>query len=85
MIPGTNLCNEGWTTEYVGQISATRTASNHFRSEFVCMDDDPEMSSHSRPDYDNGALFYPAQVICGSLPCTPYVANKDLLCVVCSR
>ena len=85
MIPGTNLCNEGWTTEYVGQISATRTHNDHHRTEFVCMGDDPEMTAYSSPDFDRGALFYPAQVICGSLPCIPYVEDKDLLCVVCSH
>ena len=85
MMPGTNLCDEGWTTEYVGQINADVTRSTHHRTEFVCVDDDAEYSSRSSPDDENGALFYPAQVICGSLPCIPYVQDKDLLCVVCSR
>ena len=85
MMPGTNLCNEGWTTEYVGQISTARTHDSYHRTEFICMDDDAEKSLYSSPDNDNGAIFVPAQVICGSLPCTPYVEDKDLLCVVCSR
>ena len=86
MMPGTNLCDEGWTTEYVGQISATSsTHETHLRTEFVCMDDDPEITTHSSPDNDQGVLFYTAQVICGSLPCTLYVEDEDLLCVVCSR
>ena len=86
MMPGTNLCDEGWTTEYVGQISAeSSTYTSHYRTEFVCLDDNAEITTHSSPDADNGAMFYPVQVICGSLPCTPYVENKDLLCVVCSR
>ena len=84
MIPGANLCNAGWSTEYAGQIAATRTNDNHHRTEFVYMDDDAEMTQYSSPDQENGVLFYPTQVICGSLPCIPYVEDKDLLCVVCS-
>ena len=85
MIPGTNVCHEGWTTEYIGQVSTTRTHDDHYRTEFVCMDDDAEMTANSSPDNHNGVLFYPTQVICGSLPCIPYVEDNDLLCVVCSR
>ena len=85
MMPGTNLCNEGWSTEYVGQISAERVDGGHYRSEFICVDEDAEISDYSSPDRDDGVTFYPAQVVCGSLPCIPYVADKDLLCVVCTR
>ena len=86
MMPGTNLCDQGWTTKYVGHISSTKSVNNgHYRTEFVCTDDDAEMTAYSSPDEDLGVLFYPTQVICGSVPCIPYVADKDLLCVVCTR
>ena len=85
MIPGTNLCKEGWTTEYVGQIAAERSESGRYRSEFVCVDDEAEMTPYSSPDNEDGLKFYPTQTRCGSLPCLPYADNKDLLCVVCSR
>ena len=85
MMPGTNLCNEGWTTEYVGYIAAERTHESHYRTEFICLDDDVEPTTHSSPGADHGAVLYPAQAICGSLPCLPYVEGKDVLCVVCSR
>ena len=84
MMPGTNLCNEGWTTEYVGYIAAERIDNSHYRSEFICVDDDPETTAYSSPDNDGGTMLYPAQTICGSLPCIPYVDSKDLLCAVCS-
>ena len=86
MMPGTNLCDEGWTTEYVGYISSEKGGNaNHHRSEFICVDDDAEPTPNSSPDDDDGILLIPAQTICGSLPCLPYVDSKDLLCVVCSR
>ena len=85
MMPGTNLCDEGWTTEYVGYIAAERDHTAHHRSEFICVDDDAEPSDRSNPIDQNGVLLQPTQTICGSLPCLPYVKNKDLLCVVCSR
>ena len=85
MMPGTNLCKEGWTTEYVGYVASARTYESRHPHEFVCMDEDVEPTSHSKPELDGGAIFYPAQTICGYLPCLPYVEGKDLLCVVCSR
>ena len=85
MMPGTNLCDEGWSMEYVGYIAAQRTLDNRFRTEFQCIDEDAETTNYTNGGNNRGALFYPAQAICGSLPCLPYVDNKDLLCVVCSR
>ena len=85
MMPGTNLCDEGWTTEYVGYIAAARIAEDRHRSEFICIDEDVEPTTNSGTDLEGGAILYPAQTVCGSLPCLPYVDSKDLLCVVCSR
>ena len=85
MMPGTNLCDEGWSTEYVGQISTERTHHTHQRSEFICVDNEAEPTPLSSLDNDDGILLNPAQTICGSLPCPPFVEDKDLLCVVCSR
>ena len=84
-MPGTNVCDEGWTTEYVGYVCTQGIYSGRHRSEFICVDEDPEVTSHSSPDQDNGAILYVVQTVCGSLPCIPYAADRDLLCVVCSR
>ena len=83
MMPGKDICDEGWTREYSGYISAER--SDHYRTDFVCMDDDAEPSFISSPENEDGVLLYPAQTICGSLPCQPYAQDMDLLCVVCTR
>ncbi len=33
----------------------------------------------------NGNLLYPTEAECGSLPCGPYVQDRELTCVVCAR
>ena len=85
MMPGTNLCDEGWSTEYVGYVASARTFDGRYRNEFECVDEDVEASNYTTSENEGGAILYPAQTICGSLPCLPYIDNKDLLCVVCSR
>ena len=72
MMPGTNVCDEGWTTEYVGIVNSPSVNSNRLRSEYMCMDEDPEETSHSSADQDAGMLLYVVQTVCGSLPCVPY-------------
>ena len=84
MIPGTNKCSEGWTTEYVGQIASENSDTSNKRSEFICLDENPEVTQNSSPDKDHGVVLHAAQTICGSLPCLPYIEDRDLLCVVCS-
>ena len=79
--PGSDVCPTGWITEYSGWLAAA--ASSIYRSEFVCIDRFAE--NGGSPADHNGALFYPAQAVCGSLPCAPYQNNKDLSCAVCSK
>ena len=82
MIPARNQCDPGWTTEYTGYLSAEY--HGHQRTEFVCVDGEAEPIDNSIGD-QNGALFYPAIAKCGSLPCLPYIENRELLCAVCTR
>ena len=83
MIPGRNICQPGWITEYIGYLAAQRYTQT--RSEFVCMDENAEPHPQSRPNDENGVLFHPAITRCGSFPCLPYVNDKILLCAVCTR
>ena len=88
MIPATNQCLSGWTTEYAGFLVASN-AVNQKRTEFVCLDGHFEHTLHSDSS-DNKAegkasRFVQAEAKCGALPCRPYINNADLLCVVCSR
>ena len=82
MIPARNQCELGWTTEYTGYLSAAY--SGHQRTEFVCMDGEAEPLPNSITSHD-GTLFYPVIGKCGSLPCLPYINDRELLCAVCTR
>ena len=79
--PGSDVCPSGWITEYAGWLASSHT--NHQRAEFVCVDRYAENGGLS--DSQNGALFYPTQTRCGSLPCDPYENARDLSCAVCSK
>ncbi|XP_035672335.1 collagen alpha-3(IV) chain-like [Branchiostoma floridae] len=81
MIPARQTCPGGWTREYGGYLM---TASHgHSRTEFVCMDGEPEALPGGEGNED-GALFYVVEARCGSLPCPPYVEGRELTCVVCT-
>ncbi len=81
MIPGTQTCPLGWTLEYAGYLM-----SSHYtqvRSEFICVDRQPEGVGTSTAAA--GALLYPTEAECGTLPCGPYVQDRELTCAVCIR
>ncbi|KAJ8021324.1 Short-chain collagen C4 [Holothuria leucospilota] len=87
VVPARNECpGSGWTKEFSGYLVAAHY--NHQRSEFVCMDKNPEVIPRSAHDA-NGALFYVAEGRCGAsgsgLPCGPYVNGYELTCAVCTR
>ena len=83
MIPGTNVCTEGWRLQYSGFLMAGRDI-HAAASEYVCVDSRLENSARGNED-ENGVLFYYTITHCGSLPCTPYVNNKVVTCAVCSK
>eukprot|EP00058_Branchiostoma_floridae_P013324 XP_002598812.1 hypothetical protein BRAFLDRAFT_74511 [Branchiostoma floridae] len=82
MIPARLSCPSGWTREYKGYLMAERY--DHNRSEFVCMDGEPETRPGGQGSV-NGALFYPVEANCGALPCPNYVQGRELTCVVCTK
>jgi len=83
MIPARNRCYSGMHTEYVGFLMSGE--SGHIgRTEFVCMDGQPESDPASFPN-ENGALFYNVEGVCGSLPCPPYAPHRDITCAVCTK
>ena len=69
MMPARNDCPSGWTEEYHGYLMTAAHAFMH-SAEFVCVDGNPEYVLGSRED-KNGALLYPVEGVCGSLPCLP--------------
>eukprot|EP00058_Branchiostoma_floridae_P013322 XP_002598810.1 hypothetical protein BRAFLDRAFT_74513 [Branchiostoma floridae] len=82
MIPARLSCPSGWTPEYKGYVMTE--SLSHYRSEFVCMDGEPETRPGGHVN-ENGALFYPVEARCGSLPCPNYVQGRELTCVVCTK
>ncbi|KAI8502711.1 hypothetical protein Bbelb_194130 [Branchiostoma belcheri] len=83
MIPARNTCPAGWTEEYHGYLMS----EYHIHSgskEFVCVDEQPEVMPGGQANQD-GALFYPVEARCGSLPCPNYEEGRELTCVVCTK
>ncbi|XP_076448958.1 short-chain collagen C4-like [Babylonia areolata] len=83
MIPATRTCPTGWTTQYTGYLTSGYFGHKS-ASEYVCLDKDLENASSGHLN-QNGKFFYFTVTRCGSLPCPPYVNNKVVLCVVCSK
>eukprot|EP00058_Branchiostoma_floridae_P004808 XP_002590296.1 hypothetical protein BRAFLDRAFT_76549 [Branchiostoma floridae] len=84
MIPARNTCPTGWTQEYDGYLMAGHY-SHAGAKEYVCVDEQPEVVLGDQVIH-NGALFYPVEARCGSLPCpNNYVEGRELTCVVCTK
>jgi len=83
MIPARNQCYNGWNTEYTGYLMSGNV-SHKGRTEFVCMDGQPESDPSGYRD-ENGAVFYSVEGVCGSLPCPPYVPRREITCAVCTK
>ena len=82
MVPGTYICPQNWTREYYGWLMAERYT--HHRSTFECIDASRETVAGGGAN-QNSALFYHVEPRCGSLPCPPYVPEKEMTCAVCTR
>ncbi|XP_068731435.1 short-chain collagen C4-like [Montipora capricornis] len=83
MIAARNDCPSGWTDQYHGYLMTERFDHKH-SSDFICVDGDPEYVPGSHASKD-GALLYPVEGVCGSLPCLPYVSGRELTCAVCTK
>ena len=86
MIPGKTSCPVSWTTEYVGYLMSA--AQDHdLPTTYECVDKDPE----SVPGLDSygwnsgSAIFIHVEASCNGMACPPYVAGRELTCVVCTR
>ncbi|PVD18682.1 hypothetical protein C0Q70_21232 [Pomacea canaliculata] len=83
MIPGTNVCPNGWTLEYSGYLMAGRD-DHPASTEYICVDKKQDARYGSNAN-NNGKVYHYTVGICGSLPCPPYVQGKvvtqDTRCV----
>lgn len=86
MIPGRTQCYPGWSLEYSGYLVSGRVESDHdpAATNYACLDNRPETILGDASN-DNGKLMVLVEGVCGSLKCPPYVANREIACVVCTK
>ncbi|KAJ8319153.1 hypothetical protein KUTeg_004244 [Tegillarca granosa] len=84
MIPAKKSCMDGWHKEYRGYLMAGYHSYSNGATEYICVDANPD-KVHGGGSDQNGRILYPVEARCGSLKCPPYVNNRELTCVVCSR
>ena len=85
MVPARTQCPDGWTTEYAGYIISEVSGHQRHRSNYICLDEAPEVAVGGVSLNRNQAVIYPVEVECGSLPCSVYTSGKELTCVVCTK
>ena len=84
MVPAKTECPSSWTREYYGYLMTARENYGHYRSSFDCVDVNPDTVPGGTGDTD-GALFQYVTATCNGLQCPPYVLNKVVTCVVCTK
>ncbi|XP_053377590.1 short-chain collagen C4-like isoform X2 [Mercenaria mercenaria] len=83
MIPARKDCYPVWTLEYSGYL-VSASSNHHVSYNHACLDAQPDFLDHGSAN-DNEHIFHLVEGHCGSLPCPPYVAGRELTCVVCSK
>ena len=84
MLPGRYTCPSGWSTEYAGYTMTEVTGIGRGgRRDTICVDQDAEAASTKGSEYP--ALLYLMQVSCTGIDCPPFISQKPLTCVVCSK
>ncbi|XP_062613110.1 short-chain collagen C4-like, partial [Saccostrea cucullata] len=83
MIPARTACYTGWTMQYKGYLGAGYHNHNA-ATEYICVDENIQLLPGGIENKD-GKLIYPVVSKCGSLRCHPYIDNKPLTCIVCSK
>ena len=85
MIPAKASCPPTWTREYYGYLMTAHKAPAHYRTMFICVDQDQESMPGSAVN-THGAVLYHVEAYCGSsIPCPPYNNHQELNCVVCTK
>ncbi|XP_076825532.1 uncharacterized protein LOC143471071 [Clavelina lepadiformis] len=82
MIPGRDTCPDGWTKEYSGYMMGNAYGAKHTTSP-ICVDNKPQVVPGTEGE-QHGEYLYMVETDCHSLPCEPYIAGRELVCVVCT-
>ena len=83
MIPAKTSCPSSWTREYKGYLMAERH-SHASNKVYECVDENPKSVDGSETA-TLAAHFYFVRTTCTGLPCPPYVNNRVITCVVCTK
>ena len=83
IMPARNDCTSGWTEDNHAYLM-TEHYGHKKSCDYICVDGDLEYVSCNGAS-KNGALLFPVEGYCGSLPCGPYVAGRESTCVVCTK
>ena len=83
MIPAKISCLPGWAEEYEGYLMTKHI--NHNSKTFICVDRNAEAASGGLGN-QNGGLLYHVEAQCGAnLHCPPYIAEKEVTCIVYTK
>ena len=82
MMPAKFTCPSGWTKEYNGYLMTS--LGYQPKVEYMCVDKAFRSDKRKRK-IDKGLLLYPVEVKCQSLPCPPFNATMDMMCVLCTK
>eukprot|EP00049_Salpingoeca_infusionum_P023736 m.13631 g.13631 ORF g.13631 m.13631 type:complete len:4451 (+) comp5977_c0_seq1:73-13425(+) len=78
MVPGRITCPANYDKEYRGYLMALHTS--HKRSEFVCVDESPDISGST--NNENGNLLYFTEM--SGSPFSGYSQYQEVACVMCT-
>ncbi|XP_003391819.1 PREDICTED: short-chain collagen C4-like, partial [Amphimedon queenslandica] len=84
MIPAKTRCPSSWTTEYKGYLM-TNYYGYKSNKVYECVDENPESIDGSGADVQTAAQICFTRSTCNGLPCPPYVSNRAITCVVCTK
>ena len=86
MIPARIECPASWTREYYGYIMAelARSGSDRHSTMYECVDHDPDTLPQAGATGWPAAIYH-VEVVCESIACPPYSAEKELTCVMCTK
>ena len=83
MIPAKTSCPSSWTIEYKGYLMAHYPKHNK-NTVYECVDENPESIPGSSANTNGASLLFTIST-CNGLPCPPYVENRAITCVVCTK
>ena len=87
MIPGKTSCPVSWTREYYGYLMSAYKQYHALSTTYECVDKDPESvpGLNAAGWTSGGGIFGHVEASCNGMACPPYVAGRELTCVVCTR